>query len=123
MAKIELLSQDMQKTLNDLQLYRSGWANDIREGWKGGTDDAAELTYEFYMISGSIILALQQVLQGHYRDKMAMVMTKAQLEKLVNSEPFKLFDELGKEGISNVVTTGTKHHIRIMLEVLEAMTA
>lgn len=32
MAKLEILADDAKQQISDLKLYRSGWANDIREG-------------------------------------------------------------------------------------------
>ena len=121
MAKKEFLAQDIEKTIKDLKLYRSGWANDIREGWTCGMKGAIELSYELYSIAGNIILALEN--NGNAGDKMAMLMAKARLEQLVTSDNFKYFDELGKSHASNIVTSGTKEHIRIMLESLEVLTA
>lgn len=73
-------------------------------------------------ISGTIILVLEQVLEDHDRDKMAMFMTKSKLEKLVKSQDFDDYAALGEAGMCGVVTTGTKHHIRVMFECLEVLT-
>lgn len=124
MAKLEICSNDVKESINALKLFRSGWANDIREGWDCSIPGAKELTFELYEISGSIILALEQVLAGkNYRDKMAMLMTKAKLERLVKSEDFDRLSILNEAGLSYVVTSGTRHHIRVMFECLEVLTA
>lgn len=123
MAKLEICSNDVKESINALKLFRSGWANDIREGWDCSIPGAKELTFELYEISGSIILALEQVLAGNYRDKMAILMTKAKLERLVKSEDFDRLSILNEAGLSHVVTNGTKHHIRVMFECLEVLTA
>ncbi len=123
MAKLEICSADVKETIKSLKLFRSGWANDIREGWNCSMVGAKELTYELYEISGTIILALEQLLEGHYRDKMAMFMTKSKLEKLVKSKDFDWFSAMSDAGHCGVVTTGTKHHIRVMFECLEVLTA
>lgn len=123
MAKIEICSSDVKETINALKLFRSGWANDIREGWNCSMVGAKELTYELYEISGTIILALEQVQTGYYRDKMAMFMTKEKLEKLVKSEAFDNFSTLNEGGVCSVITNATKHHIRVMFECLEVLTA
>ncbi|MDO4162183.1 MAG: hypothetical protein Q4D80_04165 [Pseudomonadota bacterium] len=123
MAKFELCSQDVEMTIRQLQLYRSGWANDIREGWNAGMSGAKEIIYELYEVSGCIILALQQVLAGNYRDKMAMFMTQNKLMKLVRSEAFDEFSAMSEAGMCRVITSGTKHHIRVMFECLEVLTA
>lgn len=123
MAKLEVLAQDVKQTISDLRLYRSGWANDICEGWNCSIDGAQEITFTLYEVSGSIILSLQAVLAGNFRDKMALYLVKRKLENLVNSDNFKKFDGLGKIHACNVVTTGTKHHIRVMMETLEVLTA
>ncbi len=113
---------NIQDTINALKCYRSGWANDIREGWNFGSQDSKELLYELYEISGTIILSLEEMLSGNYRAKMAMIMTHNKLKKLVKSEPFDNFAALGELGVCNVVTTGTRHHIRVMFEALEVLT-
>lgn len=122
MAKIEVLAQDVKEEINQLQLFRSGWANDIREGWNFGMSGAKEILFELYEVSGSIILALQQIQKGRYRDKMAMILVKNKLQKLVDSETFKEFETMGREGMCRVVTSGTKHHIRVMFEDLKILT-
>lgn len=123
MAKFEFIADDVKKVMNDLKLYRSGWANDIREGWNCGMSGSKEIEYALYEISAVIILALENRLAGRGRDKMAMFMAKEKLEKLVTSDDFKFFDELGQAHLCGVVTSGTKHHIRVMMECLELLTA
>ncbi len=123
MAKFEFIAEDVQKVINDLKLYRSGWANDIREGWNCSMPGSKEIKYALYEISAVIILALENRLAGRGRDKMAMFMAKEKLEKLVTSDDFKFFDELGQTHLCGVVTSGTKHHIRVMMECLEILTA
>lgn len=49
-------------------------------------------------------------------------MTHNKLKKLVKSESFDNFAALGELGVCNVVTTGTRHHIRVMFEALELLT-
>ncbi|MBR6409437.1 MAG: hypothetical protein IKS23_04280 [Alphaproteobacteria bacterium] len=113
---------DLKKTITALKTYRSGWANDIREGWDVAVKGAKEITFELYEVSGCIILALEQLVKGSSRDKMAMIMVRAKLEALVKSEIFSDFDSLGEAGICNVVTSGTKHHIRVMFDCLDTLT-
>ena len=79
--------------------------------------------YELYEISGTIILALENRLAGSGRDKMAMHMTHDKLEKFVKSELFDEFSCLGEAHMCGVVTSGTKHHIRVMFECLEVLLA
>lgn len=123
MAKIEVNINDVKEQIKDLRLYRSGWANDIREGWKGGIPGGKELIFDLYQISGCIILALQDVVNGCFRDKMAMLLVKRKLFSLTQSPIYQRFDEMGKAGMCNVITTGTKHHIRIMKDCLKLLTA
>ena len=82
MAKVEVCSQDVQNEINALQSFRSGWANDIREGWNFSTPEAKEVLLTLYEVAGDIVLALQQVQEGHYRDKMAMLLVQKRLEKV-----------------------------------------
>ncbi|MBQ9731800.1 MAG: hypothetical protein IJV97_01770 [Alphaproteobacteria bacterium] len=123
MAKFEICKHDVEETINALKSYRSGWANDIREGWNCGMQGAKEVLYELYEISGTIILALENRLAGSGVDKMAMHMTLNKLEKFVKSELFDEFSVLGEAHACNVVTSGTNHHIRVMFECLEVLTA
>lgn len=123
MAKIELIASDIKKTINELKLYRSGWANDIREGWRNHMKGSQEIEFTLYEVSGCIILSLEDALAGRFRDKMALFLVKKKLEELVVSTDFKFFDELGKAHTCGVVTSGTKHHIRVMMEALEVLTA
>lgn len=122
MARPEFSVTDIQKTIDELKIYRSGWANDIREGWIAGMKGAKELTYEFYSISGDIILALENLKTGNRGDKMAMFLTKKRLEELIVSTDFRYFEEMGKNHICNVVTSGTKEILAIMLENLYLLT-
>jgi len=120
MAKFEVIGQE---TINALKSYRSGWANDIREGWSCGLPGAKEVLYELYEISGTIILALENRLAGSGIDKMAMHMTHDKLTKFVKSELFDEVSCLGEAGACGVVRSGTKHHIRVMFECLEVLLA
>jgi len=122
MAKI-INAASVKDQIKDLQTYRSGWSNDIREGWKIGMPGSQELLLDLYQISGCIILALNQITDNSYRDKMAMILIKRKLLALIHSQTYQLFDEMGKAGFCYVVTTGTKHHIRVMMECLEFLTA
>ena len=123
MAKLDVLSSDVLQQISDLKIYRSGWANDIREGWQFGAEDIQGILFGLYEISGSIILALEQVVKGHYHDKMAMILVQRKLQNLVKSEDFKDYDELCTKGFMNVISSGTKHHIRVMFDCLKILTA
>lgn len=120
MSDIE--KKDIQKTINALASYRSGWANDIREGWDVAINGAKEIHFALYEVSGCIILALKQFKGGYFRDKMAMFMVRAKLDALVKSDTFCDFDSLGQDGITFVVTNATKHHIRVMYDCLDMLT-
>ena len=123
MAKLDVLSSDVLQHISDLTIYRSGWANDIREGWQFGAEDIQGILFGLYEISGSIILALEQVVKGHYHDKMAMILVQRKLQNLVKSEDFKDYDELCTKGFMSVISSGTKHHIRVMFDCLKILTA
>ena len=123
MAKLDVLSSDVLQQISDLKIYRSGWANDIREGWQFGAEDIQGILFGLYEISGSIILALEQVVKGHYHDKMAMILVQRKLQNLVKSEDFKDYDELCIKGFMSVISSGTKHHIRVMFDCLKILTA
>lgn len=114
--------EKIDETINTLTIYRSGWANDIREGWQCGISGAGMLIFKLYEIAGCIILALEQVKKGHYRDKLAMMMVYTQLEDFVKSKEFDDFSALSEAGMCHVVTIATKHHIAVMFEVLEELT-
>ena len=123
MAKLDVLSSDVLQQISDLKIYRSGWANDIREGWQFGAEDIQGILFGLYEISGSIILALEQVVKGHYHDKMAMILVQRKLQNLVKSEDFKDYDELCTKGFMSVISSGTTHHIRVMIDCLKILTA
>lgn len=123
MAKLEVLGEDVLQQISDLKLYRSGWANDIRESWKICDPEVQDILFSLYEISGSIILALEQVAEGHYRDKMAMTLVFRRLQKLVCSDRFRMYEELSSAGFTRIISTGTKHHIRIMLDCLKILIA
>lgn len=123
MAKLKVLTQDVQQQISDLEVYRSGWANDIREGWQFGDEEVQNILLSLYEISGSIILSLEQVVNGHYRDKMAMILVKRRLQNLVTSQGFKEYDQLCQRGFMDVISCGTKHHIRVMFDCLDLLTA
>lgn len=123
MAKIEVTIQDVRAEIKALQLYRSGWANDIREGWNTGIPEAKEVLFGLYEISGSIILALQDVENGHYRDKMAMILVRQKLESLVKSQSFDYLSAMAEAGFGGIAGKGTRHHIRVMFQCLDVLTA
>ena len=104
---------DREELIKALKLYRSGWANDIREGWQIGNTKAMEILYSLYSICGNIILALEETnTLGRCKDKMVMIMTQKKLEELVKSPSY---DE--------VVTTGIEHHVKVMFYCLEKLIA
>ena len=120
MAKLSFETKEERKeVVKALRLYHSGWANDIREGWEIGNTEAQSIFYTLYGVCGEIILALSCSTR---RDKMAMHLTKARLERLVKSEVFVDYDILGAIRACGVVTSGTKHHIRVMFECLDWLT-
>ena len=119
MAKFEMANA--KETISALKIYRSGWANEIREGWTVGTLEAREVLYALYEISGTIILALENRINGVNVDSMAIRMTHDKLKKFVKSDIFDKFSALGEIGACGVITSATKHHIRVMFEALEAL--
>ena len=123
MAKFEVVGSDAREAIQQLKIFRSGWANDIREGWTCSLAGAKELTYELYEIAGTIILAIENRLNSDGGDKMALHMTKAKLEKLIKSEAFDEFSAMSEAGMCKVITTGTRQHIRVMFEAIEVLLA
>ena len=121
MAKFEVDARDVRETIDSLKIYRSGWANEIREGWSCGIPGAKEILYELYEISGTIILAMENRLNGNSVDRCALCMTEEKLEKFVNSKEFDKFSSLSEIGACGVIRSGTKHHIRVMFECLEVL--
>lgn len=123
MAKLEILADDAKQQISELKLYRSGWANDIRECWSLGNQEIQKILFELYEISGSVILALEQVAGGCYRDKMAMILVLNKLKDLVQSKVFTMYADLNDLGFEHGISTGTKHHIRVMFDCLKILTA
>ena len=123
MAKFEVIGHDVVETISYLKCYRSGWANDIREGWSVGSDEAKEILYSLYEIAGTIILALENRLNGDAGDKMALHITKNKLLKLTGSEAYGHYAALGELHACNVVTSGTIHHVNVMHECLDVLMA
>lgn len=123
MAKLEILADDAKQQISDLKMYRSGWANDIREGWSLGNQETQKILFELYEVSGSVILALEQVISGRHCDKMAMILVFNKLKDLVQSEVFTRYAELNDLGFVHCVSTGTKQHIRVMFDCLKILTA
>ena len=121
MAKFEIVRNEVVETISALKMYRSGWANEIREGWGMGMTEAREVLYALYEISGTIILALENRLNGSNVDSMAIRMTHDKLKKIVKSDLFDEFSALGEIGACGVITSATKHHIRVMFECLEVL--
>ena len=123
MAKLEIATNEIRESLNQLQLFRSGWVNDIREGYGVGNKEAEKILYSLYRISSCLIVALENALEGRrYKEVLPLRLVQAELEELVNSSIFKEYDQMGKIGAYQVVTTGTKHHIRVMFEMLDVLT-
>ena len=122
MAKLEVCSEDVKRKIKNLQIYRSGWINDIREGYDFLDKDQKEILMTLTQTADTLIVALQSVLEGMYRDKIYIIMVKDRLEKLINSASFKYYAELGKNGICSTVTSGTCQHIRCMMDDLKVLT-
>ena len=122
MAKFEVIGADVVNVISELKTYRSGWANDIREGWNVAMPGAKEILFELYEISGSIILALENRMENITVDKMPMYMTEDKLNKLIKSDIFDHYSAMGEAHITNVITKATHHHIRVMRECLMVLT-
>ena len=122
MAKLEICANDIKQEIINLKVYRSGWTNDIREGYDFLDSAAKEILTTLCQTADTLIVALQSVLDGHYRDKIYIIMVKDRLEKLINSASFKYYAELGKNGICSTVTSGTCQHIRCMMDDLKVLT-
>ena len=123
MAKFNVANKDAQEVVNTLKIFRSGWANDIRENWKTSIPGAQEITYQLYEISGTIILAMENYLKDNRSDRMPLFLTQKKLTDLVKSKEFEDLDALGTLGVAHIITTGTKHHIRVLFECLETLLA
>lgn len=106
-----------------LKVYRSEWASEIQAGWWADICNSNKLLFELYEISGSIILALQDVEAGIYRDKMPITLVKNKLENLVKSKDFEDHVCLSEMGAGGVITASTQHHIRVMFEIIEFLTS
>ena len=123
MAKLSFETRkERREVVRALRQYHSRWANDIREGWNIGNTEAQGILYTLYGVCGEIILAMEYKMNGTGRDKMAMHLTRDRLERLVKSEVFNDYDILGMIHACGVITSGTKHHIRVMFECLDWLT-
>ncbi len=115
--------KNLRKQIHDLKAYRAIWADDIHDEWSLRTQAGQDFLFGLYEISGSIILAFQQVAQGRYHDKMAIFLVQCKFQNLVKSEDFKDYDELCTKGFMSVISFGTKHNIRNMFDCLKILTA
>ena len=122
MAKLEICSEDVKSEICNLKIYRSGWSNDIREGYDFLDKDQKEILATLTQTADTLIVALQSVLEGHYRDKMYLMLVKERLENMIQSTSFKNYARLGKIGGCSTVTSGTCQHIRCMLDDLKILT-
>lgn len=114
--KIE--KENISKIVEELKVFRSGIANDVREGWDFRDEVSDELQLTLYECSAILILELEKSLSGSVNKPM-MILVKTKLEKLVKSENFKFYDKLGACGINTIVTSGTKYFVRVMFESLK----
>lgn len=103
-------------TVENLKLFRSRFANDIREGWHCHMEGVQEITFCLYEVASILITAVEEAEKNNWRvhDRMALILVKRKLDTLINSESFKYFDEFGF-----YISSGVKQHIRVMMSVLE----
>lgn len=115
--------KNLRKQISDLKAYRAIWTDDIDEGWSFSTPTFQNFLFNLYEISGSIILALQQVSQGRYHDKRAMLLVQRKFQSLTKSEGFEFHLELCAKRFMHLIYTGANHPIYIMSDCLKALTA
>jgi len=111
-----------KQLLSQLKNYRRGWATQLVIFTKHPEDGAQDLLFSLYEISGSVICALEDVLENKHNEPTALQLVKRKLERLIISKTFQDYDFLAKEDLSYVISDPTKHHIRKMLEILDALT-
>lgn len=102
-------------TLSYFICFRSGFANQIREGY-GINQETQEILYTLYEISSVLIVAIEEAEKSNWKvqDVVALKLAKIKLNALVNSQVFKDYDEMSKIGACHIVSSGTKQHIRAM---------
>ncbi len=107
-------------TVENLKSFRSRFANYIREGWNCFIEGSQEITFILYEVASILITAVEEAEKNNWRvhDRMALILVKRKLDKLINSEDFKLFDQLGAMYACGCVSNGVKQHIRVMRSVL-----
>lgn len=123
MAKPEILIHDVKTKIAELENFRAEWVNTMQEVWNFKNRTAKNILLELYTISGNIILALNQVAAGNYRDKLAMLLVLEKLKDFTHSEEFLTYDTLGEYGCHKAITPQTKQRIKIMFDCLEFLTA
>ncbi len=123
MAKPEILIQDVKAKIAEIESFRTELVNTMQEVWNFKNRSAKSILLELYTVSGSIILALNQVEAGNYRDKLAMRLLLVKLKEFTHSEDFLTYDTLGKFGCHKAITPQTKQRIKIMFDCLEFLTA
>ena len=110
---------EIEEVISTLKHWRSEWALYLITGYSCSIESAKQVPFKLYTISGCIILAFEQLKDGFFRDKLAMVMLNKELEDLVKSDIFRDFDNLCKAG---AFAQSTNHHIRVMFDCLGDLT-
>ena len=110
---------EIEEIIRTLKFWRSGWDNDIREGWNCAMDGAKDIHATLCQVAAEIILAFEDIQEKRRMNKTLLLLAHEKLTELVKSNDFQDFDLLGQQGVTNVVTNATKHHIRVMFELLQ----
>ncbi len=116
-----MIDKDISKTIKALENFRAEWSEDITNWWDK-LPGAKEVLFILYDSAGSIILALQQIQKGCYKDKLPMMLAKKRFVRLIKSESFDRFSAMNAAGMIGIFSNKTNHHIRVMSECFEFLT-
>lgn len=115
---------DLGALNNDITLINSGIANDIREGFNFGMEEAQEVLYKIYCFSSILQNSLQKAKYNpkNLRDKMALILLKKEIEEFVQSENYLLCAEMTKCGVCHVLSRHRQNYVQKLLDALEEIT-
>lgn len=101
--------------LNKLDMMRSRFANDIREGFRGGMKEARYVEYKLYCIATILQKHIDETCANtSKRDKMALTLVKQELEELIASGEFQLCQEMYKCGACMVLSHSVQKFVAQM---------
>ncbi len=119
--RYQVTPQYLQDEINRLKKFRTSLAN--RPGWFFTYPASYNVMFGLFEITGSVIIALEQTLNGYFRDKNMLMLVQERFEKIMTSKDFEECEVLSKNDFdTRIITRSTYDYIRLIRQDLRMLT-